>query len=746
MERRKIERNMTIGYVVGLLFIGFWATGSTFILYKVIEQEVDASKTYDLISSQQNIIQGIALISIALTEGPSQGTRKHLLNQLSNKTAQLMTNHLRLSSELAEKAKFRWKLKTPSANLAEQDRETYASLDREIKTFVASANYLASLKDPPQDKKDISVKVLIDRAGSALTGMLSDLHLQYRQSHHAKQALYKKIQIASLATILLVLILEGLFLFRPMVNIVRREHDEIIEAMIKADRANEVKSQFLANVSHEIRTPLTAIIGFSEMTLADSSLSANARNHNATIKRSALYLKSLIDDLLDMTKAEENRLDIQNQRINFDTLLHEVVSILMVRANERNIQLRIFYENPIPETFESDPLRIKQVLFNVVGNAIKFTERGQVTVRAKFRSGEEILTLQVEDTGVGIAPANQTKLFTRFFQADSSMTRRETGSGIGLSLSKVICQGLGGDLRLVASNDRGSLFEVSLPTHKPSPEVIDSFQVLGHRSSQDLTLETIANSLSEVSVLLVEDGEENRRIYTYFLEMAGAKVTLALNGREGVEKASKDHFDVILMDIQMPVMDGYEAARHLLNVNLKTPIIALTAHALKAEREKCLAMGFSAYLPKPVEIPQLLQAVAEWSGHSSPREGMITAVKKGDALGQSNEALRSTFHHETAFEPLLKEFTQILPERLNTIKEAGNEKNWDQLARVAHKIKGAAATYGYPSLSDQAGDLELSAKRLLKSPSLISDEKVEGKILAIEHLCRRIVAGGQKAE
>lgn len=367
---------------------------------------------------------------------------------------------------------------------------------------------------------------------------------------------------------------------------------------VDSTESNQLKSNFLANMSHEIRTPLGAIIGFAEL-LKDEKITHKERlGYLRVIQKNGDYLANLINDILDISKIEAGRLLLDFQEINPVSLVEDVLTLLSLRGNDKGISLKMNVNGDIPGNFITDPIKLKQVLFNLIGNAVKFTERGGVTVDLSYK--EDRLSILITDTGVGIENSAIPKLFTVFMQSDSSMARRFGGTGLGLALSKKIAEKLGGDVTLRRTElGKGSTFEIlvsnandRLPTKKEVKKPI------------------LANvSLDGIHVLLADDAPDNQWLIRLYLEKAGAKVSIASNGIEAVALAKEQMFDLILMDIQMPEMDGFEATREIRKYGYRGPIIALTAHAMSDMKDKSIDVGCSDYLSKPIQKDELIEGI-----------------------------------------------------------------------------------------------------------------------------------------
>lgn len=385
---------------------------------------------------------------------------------------------------------------------------------------------------------------------------------------------------------------------------------DLIRAKEESLAASEAKSAFLANMSHEIRTPLGIVLGFAEL-LADPTMPIEERrNCLGTVKKNGELLSRLIGDVLDLSKVEAGHLQIETTQVSLPDFLGMAMQSFRHQASDKGILLSMKLDTPIPVTIESDPMRLRQILFNIVGNAIKFTHAGKVEVNVRLEG--ELLRITVSDEGVGITPAQAMKLFQPFIQADNSTTRKFGGTGLGLSLARKLARKMGGDVVLGESApNRGSTFEITVGTGP-----LDGVRLIEHFNGEKPAVVATAKAgprLEGVRVLVVEDAPENQMLLQHFLAIAGATVKVADNGQEGVQKALAEEFDVVLMDIQMPVLDGYQATRQLRSRAYNKPILALTAHALKEERDRCLAAGCNDHLTKPLNREELLSRIAHFS-------------------------------------------------------------------------------------------------------------------------------------
>ena len=504
-----------------------------------------------------------------------------------------------------------------------------------------------------------------------------------------------------------------------VVNII--DVTELIHAKHEAEEATKAKSRFLANMSHEIRTPMTAILGYADL-MMDSKMSASERlNCLAVIRRNGEHLLNLINDILDISKIEAGKMEVNPSRCNIPELISDVLSLMRVRAGEKGISLSAEYKGPLPETIYADKARLKQALMNLVSNAIKFTESGGVRLEVSFlpewRDKEPAVQIKVIDTGVGIKPENLKQLFQPFNQLDPSTSRKFGGTGLGLAITRQLISLMGGEVSAESTYGKGSVFTITIPTgnlegvkilENPAEAVVQK----GSHRQQDLQKE-----LSGVRILLAEDGIDNLRLIRTILQKAGAEVSIAENGRVAVKKAMEKPFDVILMDMQMPEMDGYEATGYLRSKGYHGPIIALTAHAMTSDRDRCLAAGCDDYLSKPIDRSLLISTVAKFAGVGKSEKDESSEVKNNEHVSsdqqdaeQVPEVIYSEYADDEDLTEVIDDFVAGLRKQVEQMQQAASNNDHKTLQRLAHRLKGAGGSYGYPMLTEVARELEEAAK------------------------------------
>ena len=400
---------------------------------------------------------------------------------------------------------------------------------------------------------------------------------------------------------------------------------KLMRATAQAEEASRAKSEFLANMSHEIRTPLTAILGFAEIVSSENHdhLAPESVEHLSAIRASGEHLLEIINDILDISKIEAGRMSIERVECNPLELVHDVRNLLSARAASRGLDLRLDVRYPLPATVRSDTVRLKQILVNLVGNALKFTESGSVTITLRAQdAGTGPLLFEVSDTGIGMTPEQVARLFQPFTQADASTTRRFGGTGLGLAISKRLAEMLGGDLSCRSTPGAGSVFTCSIDPGPDEGRVVlhqpaaDSPEVAGLASGPRPGAAKLPPGLR---VLLADDSVDNQRLLGHILRKAGAEVQIVGNGREALDVAlepghNPGRFAVIILDMQMPVLDGYEAARRLRQAGYKGPVLALTANAMSTDRARSIDAGCDEYLTKPVDRARLIETCARLAG------------------------------------------------------------------------------------------------------------------------------------
>jgi signal transduction histidine kinase/CheY-like chemotaxis protein/HPt (histidine-containing phosphotransfer) domain-containing protein len=490
-----------------------------------------------------------------------------------------------------------------------------------------------------------------------------------------------------------------------------------------AERANAAKSNFLANMSHEIRTPMTAIVGYSEMLLDPRQTRGDREKCVHTIRRNSEHLLAIINDILDISKIEACRMSVENIPCDLPQLIGDVFALVQSRAVQKGLKLSVHLDGEIPRKIETDPLRVKQILVNLIANAVKFTEPGgsiRLTVSRQVQYFSHSIKFDVTDTGVGMSDGQIRKLFQPFTQADESTTRKFGGTGLGLTISKRLAKLLGGDIDVDSLPGRGSTFSLTI---NGGPR--ENAELIGDLHQLDLQPASASPAIADNSlrgrVLLAEDGEDNQELLKTHLRAAGVEVTLAPNGRVALELGSRGGFDVILMDMQMPELDGYGASAALRAAGVATPIVALTANAMAEDRGKCLAAGCTEYLAKPVERHQLLEMISRFlpgapataaaGATAAPAQPVAPEANPGKpSAGASAGPLPGAFGTDPKYGKLRERFVSRLPERVSKLLKFSHAGDLEGLRQAVHQLKGAGHGYGFTSITELASRAEETIK------------------------------------
>jgi len=452
-----------------------------------------------------------------------------------------------------------------------------------------------------------------------------------------------------------------------------------------ADSANKAKGEFLATMSHEIRTPLSAIIGYNNL-LKESDLKADQKHYSDTIAIATENLHVIINDILDSSRLEAGMVILEKKSFRLQELVQNVVRICNDRAVSKGLKIILNYDNSIPAFLEGDSTRLSQILLNLLGNAIKFTEQGQIELKVegleKSSNGVR-LRFAVKDTGIGIRKENQDRIFQRFTQEDVSTSRIYGGTGLGLHIVRSLLDLFQGKLKVSSSPGEGSefYFEIQLPF------AVDAVA--------DAVTEEVASRvlpLLGMKVLLAEDNEFNLFLAETYLKRNGVEVFKAMNGKEAMQMAQSARYDAILMDIQMPVMDGKEATRQLRNQGNQVPVIACSAHALSSEKAECLALGMNDYLTKPFEEKDLLKLLNSYFIKSNSQ---LTMENQGDQIEEILAKIRADVGPDFVA-IIIQKFNSDMPVLAEDLLKHLEEMDFKTIQEKTHRLAGTMATFRFP--------------------------------------------------
>ncbi len=494
-------------------------------------------------------------------------------------------------------------------------------------------------------------------------------------------------------------------------------------ARAAAEAATRAKSAFLANMSHEIRTPMTAIVGYSDLLVRPAQAPRDQAEWASQLRQNADHLLSLVNDILDLSKIEAGQIDVHPEPVDLAELLEELRSLTLSAAREKGLLVQIESSPAVPSRIRTDRLRLRQILLNLVSNAIKFTDRGEITLRVG--AAGDMLRFAVTDTGIGIAAEKLRLLFQPFTQVHRA-ARRFAGTGLGLDISRRLARVLGGDITVESREGSGSTFTLSieleeLPADMPA-------------SASRTTPRSVPTDLAGIRLLLVDDNPDNQRIVRFLLEERGAAITEAGDGLGGVEAVltARDGgcpYDVVLMDMQMPVLDGFGAVARLRRAGVETPIIAMTAYGMKEDTDRCLKAGCDDYVSKPILPEALFTAIAT---QAARRRGSAPT-----APSLKNTSLKSTMADNPSFAPLLREYLLALPTTRQRLAAAHATGQRDAVAKMLHNLKGTAASYGFAPVTDAARHCETS----LDQKGLSSSGEAMANLI---DLIDRVIAGSSE--
>ncbi len=606
---KNTKKKFLIYSLIGISLVGLVSYFALRLHGQNVEKQASIQKMYSLVTNQLNLINQISALSEKFDNNDDDEVISTEINKEFKQHLKDLNSENQILNQLLKENNI---ISIKNIGDILEDHQT----NNKLHLFVKRASELVEDKTLTNLEVKKNVRFLADSSRDGIGDVLSVIGKKLAKEQNSSLNILNRMGFILVGLCILQVILVWLLVFKPLYNTILTQHEKISESILRAESANRSKTDFLANISHEIRTPMTGILGYSDILKRDNISKEDRDDAVKIIDQNANHLLALIDEILDISKIEAGKFDFENEEVDLSAFLNEFYSLINVKFEDKGIDLIFKNRGKIPETIMTDPKRLKQILFNILGNAIKFTDKGFVELTVSYIKESNLLSLKIKDTGIGISPEQKKKLFKPFEQGDSSVGRKFGGTGLGLVLTKGLARGMGGDIKILESKvGVGTTMEVLVNIGKPEElELVSSFST---SVIEDKPESIDRAALDGVKILVVDDAKENARLFKLYLAEAGAEVEIANDGESALSKASSSFYDIVLLDLQMPGKDGFQVIKELRDKSFEKPVVALTAHAMKEEKEKTKKAGFNDHITKPVKPNDLIQAVSELI-HSEP--------------------------------------------------------------------------------------------------------------------------------